>query len=114
MWQPYEAELSDLPTYCIAGKAVWTATVLLVCFHLVEKHTSNRVVLQFGMVQEISQPINTDVVLHKIDLRRKSVLIGHKNMLSISSIGVIDSKGGVMQCLVICLLTMSTSTGSIG
>ena len=57
--------------YCIAGRAVWTTTVLLVCFHLVEKHTSNPVVHQFGMVQEISQPVNTDVVLHWIDLRGK-------------------------------------------
>ena len=47
------------------------ATVPLVCFHLVEKYTLDRVVCQFGMVQEILQPVNTDVVLHGIDLRGK-------------------------------------------
>ena len=43
----------------------------LVCFHLVEKHTLDRVICQFGMVQEIPQPVNTDIVLHGIDLRGK-------------------------------------------
>ena len=36
------------------------------------------------------------------------------NMLGISSIRVIDLNNGVKQCLVICLFTMSTLTGSIG
>ena len=45
------------------------ATMPLVCFHLVEKHTLDRVVCQFRTVQEISQLVNTDVVLHGIDLR---------------------------------------------
>ena len=45
--------------------------VPLECFHLVEKHTPNHVVCQFRMVQEIPQPVNTDIVLHGIDLRRK-------------------------------------------
>ena len=71
MWQPYEAELRDLPKYCVAGRAVWMATVPLVCFHLVEKHTPDRVVRQFGMIQEIPQPVDTDTVLHGIDLRGK-------------------------------------------
>ena len=69
MWQPYEAELCNLSTYFIVGSVVWMATMPLVCFHLVEKHTLDRVVHQFRMVQEISQPVNTDVVLHGIDLR---------------------------------------------
>ena len=47
------------------------ATVPLVCFHLVEKHTPDRVVRQFGMIQEIPQPVDTDTVLHGIDLRGK-------------------------------------------
>ncbi|KAK9993603.1 hypothetical protein SO802_023306 [Lithocarpus litseifolius] len=69
VWQLYEAELPDLPMYCVVGRAVWMATVLLVCFHLVEKHTPDRVVRQFGKVQEIPQPVNTNVVLHGISLR---------------------------------------------
>ncbi|KAF3972561.1 hypothetical protein CMV_003939 [Castanea mollissima] len=71
VWQPYEAEFEDLPPWCVAGRAVWTTTVPLVCFHLVEKHTPDRVVRQFGMIQEIPRNVDTDTVLHAIDLRGK-------------------------------------------
>ncbi|KAF3951833.1 hypothetical protein CMV_022558 [Castanea mollissima] len=71
VWQPYEAEFEDLPPWCVAGRAVWMATVPLVCFHLVEKHTPDRVVRQFGMIQEIPRNVDTDTVLHAIDLRGK-------------------------------------------
>ena len=71
MWQPYEAELEDLPPWCVAGRDVWTATVPLICFHIIEKHTPDRVVHQFGMIQEIPSDVDTDEVLHKIDLRGK-------------------------------------------
>ena len=47
------------------------ATVRLVCFHLVEKHTPDRVVCQFGMIQEIHCAVDTDTMLHEIDLRGK-------------------------------------------
>ena len=52
-------------------EAVWSATVPLVCFHLVEKHTPDRVICQFGMIQEIPRHVDTDTVLHWIDLRGK-------------------------------------------
>ena len=52
-------------------EAVWTATVLLVCFHLVEKHTPDRVIYQFGMIQEIPRHVDTNTMLHWIDLRGK-------------------------------------------
>ncbi|KAK9988546.1 hypothetical protein SO802_028785 [Lithocarpus litseifolius] len=71
VWQPYEAELEDFPPWCVAGRAVWTATVSLVCFHLVELHTPDRVVRQFGMIQEIPRDVDTNTVLHQIDLRGK-------------------------------------------
>ena len=71
MWQPYDPDFEDLPAWCVAGRAVWTATVPLVCFHLVEKHTPDRVVRQFGMIQEIPNDVDTDTVLHAIDLRGK-------------------------------------------
>ncbi|XP_075662656.1 uncharacterized protein LOC142632124 isoform X2 [Castanea sativa] len=71
VWQPYEAEFENLPPWCVAGRAMWTATVPLVCFHLVEKHTPDRVVRQFGMIQEIPHNVDTDTVLHAIDLRGK-------------------------------------------
>ena len=50
---------------------MWTTMVSLVCFHLVEKHTPDRVVRQFGMIQEIPRDVDTDRVLHGIDLRGK-------------------------------------------
>ncbi|XP_075645274.1 serine/threonine-protein phosphatase 7 long form homolog [Castanea sativa] len=59
VWQPYEA------------RTVWMAIVPLVCFHLVEKHTLDRIVRQFGMIQEIPRNVNTDTVLHGIDLKGK-------------------------------------------
>ena len=71
MWQPYEAHFDDLLLWCVAGRAVWTTTVPLVCFHLVEIHTLDRVVRQFGMIQEISCNVDTNRVLHGIDLRGK-------------------------------------------
>ena len=71
MWQPYEAELEDLSLWCVVGRAMWTATIPLVCFHLVEKHTPDHVVCQSGMIQEIPHNIDTDTMLYAIDLRGK-------------------------------------------
>uniref|UniRef100_A0A7N2KTQ1 Aminotransferase-like plant mobile domain-containing protein n=1 Tax=Quercus lobata TaxID=97700 RepID=A0A7N2KTQ1_QUELO len=71
VWQPYETELAHLPAFCVAGRDVWTARVPLVCFWLVEKHTPDRVVRQFGMVQEPPPYVDTDEALHAIDLRGK-------------------------------------------
>ena len=45
--------------------------MLLVCFWPVEKHTSDRVVRKFGMVQEIPPNVDTDEALHAIDPRGK-------------------------------------------
>ena len=53
------------------GGVVWTATMLFVCFHLVEKHKPDRVICQFGMIQEIPRAIDIDTMLHDIDLRGK-------------------------------------------
>ena len=71
MWQPYEAELAHLPAFCVAGRVVWMARVPLVCFWLVEKHTSNRVVCQFRMVQEIPPNVDINKAFHAIDLKGK-------------------------------------------
>ena len=43
----------------------------LVCFHLVENHTPDYVVRQFRMIQEIPRDVDTDTMLHEIDLRGK-------------------------------------------
>ena len=71
VWQLYEAELEDLPPWCSVGRVVSTATVPLVCFHLVEKYTPDRVVRQFGMIQEIPRNVDIVTMLHAIDLRGK-------------------------------------------
>ena len=72
MWQPYEAELGHLLVFSFAGREMWTMRLPLVCFWLVEKHSSDRVVRQFGMVQEIPFDVDTDDALHVIDLRGKT------------------------------------------
>ncbi|KAL0016065.1 hypothetical protein SO802_003134 [Lithocarpus litseifolius] len=71
VWQPYEVELEDLPPWCVVGRAMWMPSVSLACFLLVEKHTPDRVVRQFGMIQEVPRAVNTDTVLHGIDLMGK-------------------------------------------
>ena len=71
MWQPNEAHFDDLPTWCVARRAAWTATVPLICFYIIEKHTPDHVVRQFGMIQEIPRDVDTNEVLHKIDLKEK-------------------------------------------
>ena len=45
--------------------------VPLVCFHLLERHTPDHVVHQFGTIQEIPRDVDTDRVFHGIDLRGK-------------------------------------------
>ena len=71
VWQPYEAELAHLPAFCVAGRDLWKVRMLLVCFWLVEKRTPDRVVCQFGIVQEIPPNVDTDEAFHAIDLRGK-------------------------------------------
>ena len=71
VWQLYEVEFENLQSWCVAGKVVWMAMVLLVCFHLVDIHTSDRVIRQFGMIQEIPCNVDIDIMLHAIDLRGK-------------------------------------------
>ena len=66
VWQPYEVELEDLPPWCVVERAVWTVMVSLVCFHLVEKHTLDRVIRQFRMIQEIPRDVDINTVLHGI------------------------------------------------
>ena len=71
MWQQYDLDFEDLPPWCVAGRAMCMATVPLVCFHLVEIHTPDRVVRQFGIIQEIPSDVDTNIVIHAIDLRGK-------------------------------------------
>ena len=86
VWQPYEAKLGHLPAIYVAGRDVRTARVLLVCFWLVEKPIPDRVVRQFGMVQETPLNVDTDDALHKIDLKGKIGVIWrdkHRNHIQV-------------------------------
>nr|POE80301.1 serine/threonine-protein phosphatase 7 long form like [Quercus suber] len=65
VWEPYKDELAHLPPFCVAGRDVWMARVPLVCFWLVEKHTPDCVLRQFGMVQEIPPYVDTDASCHR-------------------------------------------------
>ena len=71
MWQPYEAEFTHLPEFCIAGRDTWIARVPLVCFCIVKRHHPDRVLRQFGLAQERPDDVVYDDRLHKIDLRVK-------------------------------------------
>ena len=39
VWQPYEAELGHLPTFCVTGRDVWSARVPLVFLASRETYT---------------------------------------------------------------------------
>lgn len=73
VWEPYTEEiLENLPYYCTAESNIWTAKVPLICFHIIEWHLPDRVMRQFGGTQGIPSICNTEVDLHKIDLRNKT------------------------------------------
>ena len=50
---------------------MWTARVSLVCFCIVERHHSNRVLRQFGLAQEPLDDVMYNDRLHRIDLHGK-------------------------------------------
>ncbi|CAO2836089.1 unnamed protein product [Amaranthus hypochondriacus] len=64
-WDPYPAEAyTALPQHSGIQTGVWRACVPLICFDIVEVHLPERVMCQFGMVQVIPPPCNTEVELH--------------------------------------------------
>ena len=76
---------------------MWTARVPLVCFWLVEKHTPDRVLRQFRMVQEIPEDVDTNDALHKIDLRGKIEVGWRVRHLATSKYGIREHKNYVME-----------------
>nr|XP_009767271.1 PREDICTED: serine/threonine-protein phosphatase 7 long form homolog [Nicotiana sylvestris] len=57
IWTPYsDALISSLPDYCSTGRLMGSSSVLLVCLDIVEHHTIERVLRQFGRPQHVSPP----------------------------------------------------------
>nr|XP_027087693.1 serine/threonine-protein phosphatase 7 long form homolog [Coffea arabica]XP_027087694.1 serine/threonine-protein phosphatase 7 long form homolog [Coffea arabica] len=70
IWMPYSDErLAALPRYCRHGERIWRARVPLVFWHIIEFHCPDRVMRQFGLVQNVPEPVNTNPQgLHQFDL----------------------------------------------
>ena len=116
VWQPYESELGHLPAFGVARRDVWMARVPLVCFWLVEKHTPDRIVRQFGMVQEMPPNVDTDDALHKIDLKGKIRVIWrdkHRSHIQVWNTQALSLCHGARLEMICCLL-IHTSIGTIG
>ncbi|KAF1893533.1 hypothetical protein Lal_00002022 [Lupinus albus] len=68
-WLPYETYINNLERQIRQDKRVWSACTALICFSIIEWHQTDRVKLQFGLVQDLPQPpMNLDA-LHRVDKR---------------------------------------------
>ncbi|KAD2805572.1 hypothetical protein E3N88_38949 [Mikania micrantha] len=56
-WRPYEQVIGFLPGICRSGIRSWQSECFLIYWDVVEFHTPQRVMRQFGMVQRIHDPI---------------------------------------------------------
>ena len=115
MRQPYEADLGHLPTFYVAGRYMWTARVLFVCFCIVETHHLDCVLRQFGLAQEKLNYVVYDDILHGIDLRGKVDKIGGWSMHHISLHGILDNNNFAMHLLklVRCSVIMTITVGIV-
>ncbi|KAD4586188.1 hypothetical protein E3N88_23789 [Mikania micrantha] len=72
-WRPYEEVIGFLPGICRSGIRSWQSECFLIYLDVVEFHTPQRVMRQFGMVQRIPDPIplsfNEHMKLHTIRVR---------------------------------------------
>ncbi|XP_038891623.1 serine/threonine-protein phosphatase 7 long form homolog [Benincasa hispida] len=71
IWEPYNHLIQLLPPYCLDGNEIWTSKCPLICFFVVKWHHLDRVMHQFGMLQQIPQPCNMEARLLSHDLRGK-------------------------------------------
>ncbi|KAH0672392.1 hypothetical protein KY290_026595 [Solanum tuberosum] len=70
IWEPYSADLIEsLPDYCRIGRDIWRARVPIFCWDVVEVHLPDRVMRQFGLVQEIPSPFPFDATHFHHDRR---------------------------------------------
>ncbi|KAD5803421.1 hypothetical protein E3N88_14781 [Mikania micrantha] len=63
-WRPYEEVISFIPEICISGSHSWQSECYLIYWDVVEFYTPQRVMRQFGMVQNIPRPVPTSINEH--------------------------------------------------
>nr|XP_027188033.1 serine/threonine-protein phosphatase 7 long form homolog [Cicer arietinum] len=66
-WRPY---LGFQHEVSVEDRATWTACTYLLCYHIVEKHHTDRVTLHFGLHQQIPQPPEDMKLYHEVNMRR--------------------------------------------
>ena len=70
IWEPYTDDvIFGLPDYCTIASDLWLTISPLIFFYIVEWHRPDRVLRQFGLLQHIPEQCDTELVLHKYDLR---------------------------------------------
>ncbi|KAF1864301.1 hypothetical protein Lal_00029459 [Lupinus albus] len=52
-WLPYENYVDNLPREVLEDKNIWSACTALICFSIVEWHQTDRVRLQFKLLQDL-------------------------------------------------------------
>ncbi|KAF1884599.1 hypothetical protein Lal_00028480 [Lupinus albus] len=68
-WLPYENYVDNLPREVLEDKNIWSACTALICFSIVEWHQTDRVRLQFKLLQDLPQPPQNLDALHRVDKR---------------------------------------------
>ncbi|KAH0656021.1 hypothetical protein KY285_030903 [Solanum tuberosum] len=70
IWELYSSDIIEsLPEYCRVGRDIWHARVPIFCWDVVEVHLPDRVMRQFGLVQEIPSPFPFDATHFHYDRR---------------------------------------------
>ena len=65
LWDPYPADAyAAVPDHSGIQSDAWRASVPLICFDIVQVHLPERVLRQYGLVQGIPPPCDTDAEMH--------------------------------------------------
>ncbi|KAF1877934.1 hypothetical protein Lal_00038244 [Lupinus albus] len=68
-WLSHENYADNLPREVLEDKNIWSACTTLICFSIVEWHQTDRVRLQFRLLQDLPQPPHNLDALHRVDKR---------------------------------------------
>ena len=72
MWDPYPAEAyATVPEHSGIQLGAWRASVPLICFDIFEVHLPERILRQYGLVQGIPPPCDTEPELHLISRKNQ-------------------------------------------